>query len=218
MKFIRFFTLMIILITSCSRAQSERTDLTATPTIKTTQTTSETTLKPVTDVPSETPANTPTPIDISGLDLKLVLDQLGAPTVEITAGQITDTLPAMYNGIEQPLEQVFQEITKDDQPIGGIVILISGSWSDATANYAILLQHMGWKGNTVEVKDLGNTIEEARISPPGSMMAGGIRVMDLVFQRCSALVQIHITGDVDREGVISYAKQLDKLLLPLICP
>jgi hypothetical protein len=134
------------------------------------------------------------------------------------AAQITDTLPTMYNGIEQPLNQIFQEFTRNDQPVGGIAILVSSSNSNATANYAILLQHTGWKGNTVEVKDLGNKTEEARVSLPGTIMAGGINVMDLVFQRCNAVVQIHITGEVDRDSVISYAKKLDKILIPLICP
>ncbi len=165
-----------------------------------------------------TPVATPTPFSVAGINLTSILLQEGDLPSGITSTQTRDVLPDWLNGIDSPLDQIYQEFEKDSNPVGGMAIMIFPTPSDAAANYMIILWHMGGKGNTVEVRNLGNLEEEARITIPGTVTAGGINVLDLVFQRCVAVVQIHIIGEVSQDSVIAAAKKLDERLIPIFCP
>jgi len=72
---------------------------------------------------------------------------------------------------------------------------------DAKETYDMILMGMGGKAKTEEVQELG---DQARI--------GGY---DLLFQRCNTVVHFRMFANADAR--ITYARNLDERLTPLVC-
>lgn len=220
MKSLYIACIAIELLTSCTGAQSTAKLPTLTTQTQATLPINTTSFTLITALPSDTPTpvSTPTPFNVSKMNLESILPQAIDLSTEITNAEIRNTLPDLYNGIDPPAKKIYQEFEKDNKYIGGIAILLYSSGSDAAANFTIILWHMGGDGHNVIVENLG---EEARSSVAGKPLILGIgraNGIDLLFQRCIAVVHIRILGDVDRNMVMQYAKEVDDKLIPSVCP
>jgi hypothetical protein len=219
MKSLYIVCIAIELLTSCTVAQSGGEVPTVNTQTQTALPINTTSFTLITALPSDTPTpvSTPTPFNVSKINLESILPQPSNLPTGITNAEIRNTLPDLYNGIDPTAKKIYQEFEKDNKYIGGIAILLYNSGSDAAANFTIILWHMGGNGHNVDVENLG---EEARSSVPGEPLilgGGGGNGTDLLFQRCIAVVHIRILGEVDRDNLIYYAKELDDELIPIVC-
>lgn len=154
---------------------------------------------------TERSSNNPTRAPLADLDLEAVLIKPGDLPMGYVGGQVQDSLPAMFNNIPQPVNQIYQQFDQNNSAGsgGGVSVIVYDSVDASTEAYETILSDMG---SNVQEKGVENLGEKADISG-----------WNLLFLRCNTIVHIRMVGS-NNDQYISYAQKLDKRLAPLICP
>ena len=149
------------------------------------------------------PSITPTPIPLAALDLESILTGPGDLPSGYVSAEISQTLPRMFEGIPQPVNQVSQRLERFSDPAGGVDIMLYDNPAAATQAYDFIVSGFGTNGQINEIKDLGERAQSWGY--------------DTLFLRCNAVTHIRIIGAPDSNFSISYAQDLDQRLSKLIC-
>jgi hypothetical protein len=148
---------------------------------------------------------TPTQVPLADLELEAILINPGDLPMGYVAGQVQDSLPGMFDGIPQPVNQIYQQIDQNNTSGsgGGVSVIVYDSAADSTEAYDTILLGMGSSGQNTAIENLG---EKANKS-------GWI----LLFLRCYTIVYFRMVG-TNYDQYLSYGQKLDKRLIPLVCP
>ena len=149
------------------------------------------------------PSMTPTLIPLAALDLESILTGPGNIPSGYASSEINQTLPRMFEGIPQPVNQVSQRLERFSDPAGGVNIMPYDRLSPATQAYDFIVSGFGNNSQINEIKELGER--------------GQSWGYDYLFLSCNAVTHIRIIGAPDSNFVISYAKGLDQRLSKLVC-
>jgi hypothetical protein len=166
-------------------------------------------------IPTQVVQPTYTAVPLADLDFGPILIQPGDLPAGYSGGQIISTPPAMFKGIPQPVDQIWQEFEQDSHLAGGVAVFVYDT-STASANaYNFELGTM----ETISPSPVQNLGEQARIAITDVTISGGdIHGVDLVFIRCNTVVYIRLTGSTNPDDVIPYAQHLDGRLSEIVCP
>jgi hypothetical protein len=199
MKSFYCLVLLVVLLASCESIPTGNALLTAMaqPT--------KTFVFNVTAIPTTLPA---IPIPLADLDLSSVLVLPDDLPEGYSGDQIKDVLPDLYDDLNRPVYQIYQEFKKNDHGAGGVGIRVYDSKATAIEVYNSFLSQWHEREPTEAVADLGDQSQTSEY--------------DLMFVRCNALVNMRFmsTPDYDPAGYdtrVSYARNMDERLTPLVC-
>lgn len=141
-------------------------------------------------------------------NLDPLLIQAGDLPGGMTAGQISDTMPPIFDKLPQPTRFIRQEFVRGDQPGGAVSVLIYDQAADRDAAYASIVADMP------PGAALPNVGERATFG----YIAVRTQIYDLVFQRCKAVVHMRMSAPrLSADNLEAYAKRLDSRLRPVVC-
>lgn len=141
-------------------------------------------------------------------NLDSLLIQAGDLPGGMTAGQISDTMPPIFDKLPAPTRFIRQEFARSDQPGGAVSVLIYDQAADRDTAYTSIVADMP------PGAALPNVGERATFG----YLNIGVRIYDLVFQRCSAVVHIRMSAPrLSADNLEAYAKRLDSRLRPVVC-
>lgn len=171
-----------------------------------------------TPIPEPTPIPSPTPILLSEIDLEPIVIQAGDLPAGFTGAQISHYGKNIYGSVND----IKQELANNNQSAGFIEIYLFGDLEKAEKIFTSKTNSLG-KSNvsdisstTVsEIPDVGEKATSA--SSRISFFGLDTYVIDFVFIRCSAFVNIRFSDTSNTQSVINYAKRLDERLSKLIC-
>jgi hypothetical protein len=149
------------------------------------------------------PSITPSPIPLAALNLESILTGPGDLPSGYASAEISQTLPRMFEGIPQPVNQISQQLERFSDPAGGVDIMLYDSLVTVTQAYDFIVSGFGNNSQINEIKDLGER--------------GQSWGNDYLFLRCNAVTHIRIIEAPDSNFIVSYAKDLDQRLSKLIC-
>ncbi len=163
--------------------------------------------------PAETHASYPTtPLAFDQLDLQSIAIQDGDLPEGFTAGLVLDSLPKIFAEIPPPQRSFYQILLRKDNAAGGVAILLYATRQDSDRAYEQLHQGMGID----ESEPVDGIGERAHIY---IFYQAGIafRFVDLLFQRCEAVVHIRFGETSEKNPIIYYAQKVDQSLSGAIC-
>jgi hypothetical protein len=140
---------------------------------------------------------------LAELDLESILTGPGDLPSGYASAEISQTLPRMFEGIPQPVNQISQRLERLSDPAGGVDIMLYDSLATATQAYDFIASGFSNNSQINKIKDLGER--------------GQSWGYDYLFLRCNAVTHLRIIGAPDSNFVISYAKDLDQRLSKLAC-
>lgn len=164
---------------------------------------------PATITPTIIPtAMPPTAIPLSAIDLEPLLIQSGDLPAGIEGAQVRDVAPAMFDGMPKAAKTIIQQFAQGVDQIGGVSVFLYDKDNDRESAYQFIAKGMS---NSDALTDTG---DRAIVSKP----IAAINFVDILFQRCAAVVHIRMSGeDLDRDAATIYARRLDKRLLGVVC-
>lgn len=163
--------------------------------------------------PAQQAAPAATTIPLSVLDVEPLLIQLGDLPAGMEGAQVLDTPPAPYEAMEISAADklVFQRLQRSGQPAGYVIVSLYEDQATGDGVYARLVKDIGAGGEAKPLADVG---EQGMITDAVAPLVGA----HAVFQRCHAVVDVLLTGDlVDQQAVTAYAKRIDQRLRSLVC-
>jgi hypothetical protein len=158
-----------------------------------------------------TPTPKPTLVPLSDLDLEPVLVFLGDLPAGYDPAQVRSSLPGMFDGIPQPINQIYQQFEHENDSAGGTAIIVYDAQQAANMAYTYILDGMT---DSEDVQTIG---EQGRLAILDLTSMGGIVSTELLFLRCNTVVHIRMTGTSNPDYVTSYAQRLDERLTGLVC-
>lgn len=162
-----------------------------------------------TEIPTNTPepTATPTPIPIADLDLSPLIIQAGDLPAGFTAAQLRDAAPDMYRDLPVAENTIYQQLAYNDALARGVAIFLYPNSEDRETAYTLIADGM------IDPSSIAFGEKAAAFSAN----IGGVKMTEVVFIRCIAVVHISFSNLQDLDAVTAYAKRLDERLAPLIC-
>lgn len=157
--------------------------------------------------------STPLPsLDFDALNLHSLVILDGDLPQNYAAGQVLQELPKLFAAAPPADRSFYQLIEQDGSGAGGVAILLYSDRQQSAKAYDHLLQGMGIE----ESEPVNGMGEHAQVYV--FYQAGvSFRFVDLLFERCGAVVHIRLGETFNKESVISYAQKLDHRLTEMIC-
>jgi hypothetical protein len=150
-------------------------------------------------------------IDAQDLHTLVILDGDLPPGYK--SGQVLAQLPNLFDGIPIARHTFYQLFEHEGSGAGGLAILLYDQPDQAQLAYDHLLQGMG-VDESRPVEGIGEQADIYIFYQPGAAFL----FVDLLFQRCGAVVHMRLGETYKKELAISYAQRLDERLTPLVCP
>jgi hypothetical protein len=147
------------------------------------------------------------------LDLQSLSSQPGDLPEDYQGGQVLDELPKLFAEVPPAGRGFYRLIERDGAGAGGVAILLYPDSQQADRAYQLLFQGMGTEDSEV-VDGVGERAQLYVFYQAGV----SFRFVDLLFERCGAVVHIRLGETFNKEPVVSYAQKLDKRLSDAICP
>jgi hypothetical protein len=141
---------------------------------------------------------------------KSLLFQSGDLPASFTPGETT-TPPKMFQNVPDAEDEIYQPFEVNGHPSGGVTIFLYKTNSEADNAYGIILEGLG--DYREPIQDIGENSEFAQ--------AQGFPVVDLAFERCTAVIHIRYSDDLSNAdllaNIIAYAKKLDSRITSALC-
>jgi len=160
-------------------------------------------------LPTETPVPTPTLVPLSEIDLSEIMFRDNELPTGYTPGQIRSERNVEIKSIVMnPVNEYNQELNFQGKKGGYISVVVFDTTDEAESVYeSIVKEYEDSTLSPFEVDDLGNNGIKKSYYLPGLMDSAV-----LAFQRCNIFVSASIEPSDSLDGLIDFAKQLDKRL------
>ncbi len=164
-----------------------------------------------------TPTPEPTPIPLTDIDISEILVVQGDLPAGVSAAQLRDIAPKMYNNLPNPDKTTFLEFERDDKASGGVVVFLYKDDARRLDAYDLIVEDMG-NDYTKQVTDVGEQAFGFAVDFKSPLSGKSIlKAAEIVFVRCAVVVHVRFAGTDDINTAIAYGKRLDKRLAPLFC-
>jgi hypothetical protein len=163
----------------------------------------------LTAIPTPLP---PTPIPLADLDIASILVQPGDLPAGYSGTQVRSDPSAMFEGIHQPVNQIYQQFECNNGSAGGIAFFVYDKQLNADNAYNLILGGMG--ETTESVPNIG---VRARILSMDLSAIGGAENLELLFFRRNTVIHIRMSDTTNKDYITSYAQKLDERFTPLVC-
>lgn len=178
--------------------------------------------EPVTPVVSEDRVERANEAADSGADARLDLASLlfeeGDLPTGVGAGEPSNTAPGMFSKLSKADAVAAVPFTRRGERVGGVTAL---HYEDDTARdqaFASVAKGMGPSKPGSPVNAVVNRTDE--VGDQGIilfMQHGDLKATDVLFQRCSVVAHIRLSGENSRENALAYGKALDKRISQSAC-
>lgn len=156
-----------------------------------------------------------TPIPLSDIDLEEILIIANDLPAGYSGGQAHEVTSEQFNWVlYKGINNLYQEIAKDNAQVGGVTVFIYENANDALKAYHELVDALG--DTYEELEDVGD--EGVYYTLDTNVSGISVKNTSIVFRRCYATVNLGVSGSTDLMGISAYAKRLDERLQPLVCP
>lgn len=153
-------------------------------------------------------------VPLTEVDLEQLLVADGDLPIGVSAAQIRDAAPEMFEGMPAAEQVRYQQLARDGEQTGGVAVFLYGDEAARTEGYQLVADGFS---EAEPVADLG---EQAIVTLPNAQAAAiGLNFTDVLFQRCAAVVHIRLRNleGEDSTSAIAYAKRLDERLEEAVC-
>ncbi len=162
--------------------------------------------------PERKPWFADTPVAIEDLDLQALAILDGDLPPGYNGGQVYDGLPKIFEGIPPAELSFYQLIEREGSGAGGVAILFFKDADQVNQAYEQLLEGMVIE-ETEPISGLGERAHGYIFYQAGV----SFRFVDVLFERCGAVVHIRLGDTFNKDEAVSYAQKLDKRLSAEIC-
>jgi hypothetical protein len=171
--------------------------------------------------PPPTPTPSPTPIPLSAINLEPILILPGDLPAGYSGAQIGEP-PEGYSDIKGYENAIYQQFESNGSSAGGVSIFLYESIDKRDSAYSLITDRFGISSNdsgfTVIVGQLSGVGEKALyVTMETSISFFSIKVADLAFVRCHALVSIRMIDTLNVDYLSAYSIRLDKRLQSIAC-
>ena len=150
------------------------------------------------------------------LDLAALLFKAEDLASGFAAGEPSDTAPGMFSKLPKPDAVASVPFTKQGERAGGITAF---QYEDAAARDQAFASVAKGMGPSIPGKAVVERTDE--IGDQGIIgvfvLAGGLGATDVLFQRCSVVAHIRLSGENTQESALAYGKALDKRISQSAC-
>ena len=113
----------------------------------------------------------------------------------------------MYRDLPPAEKTVYQQLAHNDAPARGVAIFLYSSPEDRETAYALIA------GGMIDP----SSITFGEKASAFSTNIAGMKMTEIVYIRCIAVIHISFSDLQDLDAATAYAKRLDERLTPIIC-
>lgn len=164
-----------------------------------------------------TPTPEPTPIPLKDIDISDVLVVQGDLPAGVSAAQLRDTAPEMYNKLPITDKTTFLQFESNNKAAGGVVVFLYEDETERLKAFDLVVDSMG---DDLPEQIIGVGEQAAGFGVDFKSPLDGsslIKAAEIAFLRCAFVAHVRFTNTDDVDAAIAYAKRLDKRLTPLFC-
>jgi hypothetical protein len=157
----------------------------------------------------------PTQLPLSELNLESLLIQDGDLPLGYSGGDVYSVPSGAFNWLsDKGIKNFKQDIIYGGNPVGNVTVFLYDDISLVGSTFTQMVDSMGYykSQNLIEVGEKSNYMTASR-----DVLGVKVEVMQLVFLRCQAVINILITNSSDTDNLANYGSELDKRLTKLVC-